>query len=179
MRRIASLHLGMVSTRERELVSINEVMLRAAEILAPLAEARGIRILTEMEKDLPPTLATSVQLEQAFVNIALNAIQHVDMAGGEGGLIIHSRFEKQNLRRPIQVRFTDTGPGIHGNHLERVFDLGFSTRSGGTGLGLFTTRWLIESMSGRVSVEKSAMFVGTTFLIELPLIVPSLAEEQL
>ncbi len=175
MRRIASLHLGMVSTGARELVNVNEVVLRAAEILAPLAEAQRVRILTEMENDLPPTLAISVQLEQAFVNIALNAIQHIGVGqGAEGVLIIHSRFEKQNLQRPIQVRFTDTGPGIHGNHLERVFDLGFSTRSGGTGLGLFTTRWLIESMSGQVSVDKSAMLVGTTFLIELPLIVPSL-----
>ena len=76
------------------------------------------------------------------------------------------------MHRPIQVRFSDMGPGIHGSHLERVFDLGFSTRPDGSGLGLFTTRRLIESMSGSITVEKSAMLLGVTFLVELPLIVP-------
>jgi signal transduction histidine kinase len=74
------------------------------------------------------------------------------------------------------VFFIDNGPGIHAQHLEHIFDLGFSTRAEGTGLGLFTTRGLVEALGGKVTVSASVMFVGTTFVIDLPLIVPSVEE---
>ncbi len=177
MKRITSLSMGLISKGRRELVNVNEVIQHAIDVLGPFAESHNVRMTAELEADMPATLAVPVQLEQAFVNVALNAIQHMQLAHGEGGLIVHSRFAKENVRRPIQVRFTDTGPGIHGNHLERIFDLGFSTRSDGSGLGLFTTRRLIESMSGSIKVEKSAMLVGVTFLVELPLVIPWMEAE--
>ncbi|MBI3426089.1 MAG: hypothetical protein HY011_24430 [Acidobacteria bacterium] len=58
--------------------------------------------------------------------------------------------------------------------MECIFELGFSTRSEGNGFGLFITRGLVESMGGRISVEESVMTVGTIFLIELPLVLPSM-----
>jgi len=55
--------------------------------------------------------------------------------------------------------------------------MGFSTRPEGTGLGLFITMELVKSLGGRISVEDSVVLVGTTFLVELPLIIPSREEE--
>lgn len=70
--------------------------------------------------------------------------------------------------RLVQVRFKDTGPGIHYKLWEKIFDLGFTTRDGGSGLGLYIARSLVESMGGRIIVENSFIPIGTTFLIELP-----------
>jgi signal transduction histidine kinase len=70
-------------------------------------------------------------------------------------------------KRPLLVRFTDTGPGIHKQLWEKIFELGFSTR-GGSGLGLFIARSFIEMFDGRIKVEESAVPLGTTFLVKLP-----------
>jgi len=70
--------------------------------------------------------------------------------------------------RNLQIRIQDDGPGIHTSLLERIFDLGFTTRQGGSGIGLFMTRQLIESLGGRVIVAESHPMWGTTVSIELP-----------
>jgi two-component system NtrC family sensor kinase len=79
---------------------------------------------------------------------------------------------------PIQIRIADDGPGIHRQHFDQVFSLGFTTRrQEGTGLGLYITRGLIESMGGRVCIAESAILVGTSFTIELPLITKETSDE--
>jgi signal transduction histidine kinase len=67
----------------------------------------------------------------------------------------------------IEVRFTDTGPGIHKKHWEKIFARGFSTR-GGSGLGLFISKQFVGLLGGHISVEQSFILWGTTFLVELP-----------
>lgn len=169
---ITRVYKGLVGSERQELVNINEMIQRMVGVLRFTAEENLVLLLTHLEKDLPSTLAVPVWLEQIFVNVMLNAIQQIQIVKGGGELIISSRFAKHNANLPIQVRFTDTGPGIHGQHYERIFELGFSTRPGGTGLGLFTTRRLAEALGGRISVEQSVMLVGTTFLVEMPLLMP-------
>jgi signal transduction histidine kinase/CheY-like chemotaxis protein/predicted RNA-binding protein with RPS1 domain len=176
MEKITSLYLGLMSVKSRDAVRVNDVLRRAMSVLAPVAERQHVEIFTELENELPATIAISSWLEQAFVNVALNAIQNINLSQGAGELIVQSRFVNQNGSLSIQILFSDTGPGIHGQHLEHIFDLGFSTRHEGTGLGLFTTRGLIEAMGGKIKVRESVMLVGTIFLIELPLIVPSVEE---
>jgi signal transduction histidine kinase/predicted RNA-binding protein with RPS1 domain/DNA-binding NarL/FixJ family response regulator len=172
MRKIMGLYMGLVSAERREAINLNDVIYKTMNVLAPIAEGHGVRILTDLEKDIPSTFAVGVRLEQVFVNIALNAIQILHLAKRGRELMIQSRFAGDFAHLPLQVRFTDTGPGIHGQHLDRIFELGFSNRPEGTGLGLFITRGLVESMEGKISVEESVMMVRTTFLIELPLTVP-------
>jgi signal transduction histidine kinase len=113
-----------------------------------------------------------VRLQQAFLNIMLNAVQHV------GRMVEQWPAAQATLRittgrdpRPggrLWVRFADSGPGIHHRLWEQIFALGFSTRTGGTGLGLFIARSLLESMGGTVVVEQSLTPGGTTFRVELP-----------
>jgi signal transduction histidine kinase len=168
--KLISTFLGLMNKERRELVNINDLLRRARTVLAPIAETERVDIFLKLDEELPSTLAVGVWLEQVFVNIMLNAIQLM-RDGGE--LVIQSRFAGQRGQMPLQVRFTDTGPGIHGQHAAQIFELGFSTRPEGTGLGLFTARRLMGFLRGRISIEKSAMLVGTTFLIEVPLVVPS------
>lgn len=172
--KLTTLYMGLLNKERQELVNINELIHRAWSILAPIAEREQIEIFLELEEDLPSTLTVGVWLEQVFVNIVLNAIQNIRLTHPEGEILIQSRFVKSHEQLPLQVRFTDTGPGIHGQNIEHIFELGFSTRPEGTGLGLFTAKRLVESLRGRISVERSVILVGTTFLIELPLIMPSM-----
>jgi signal transduction histidine kinase len=176
MEKITSLYLGLMSVGTREVVSVNETVQRALSVLAPVAERNHVEILTELEEGLPVTVAVGSWLEQAFVNVALNAIQNISLSKTEGELVVQTRFAKHDETLSIQVLFIDNGPGIHAQHLEHIFNLGFSTRTEGTGLGLFTTRGIIEALSGKIRVQTSIMLVGTTFLVELPLIVPSVEE---
>lgn len=174
MYKIMRLYLGLVSPEHRDAVNLNDVINRAASILSPIAEGYCARIITDLEDHLPATLAVGVRVEQVIVNVALNAIQHTHLVRGGGEVLIQSRFTSRDDRLPLQIRIIDTGPGIHHQHLERIFELGFSTRNGGNGFGLFITRGLVEAMGGKISVEESVMMIGTTFLIELPLVMPSL-----
>lgn len=172
MHKIMRLYLGMVSPENREAVNLNEVIHRAVSILTPIAEGYSVRVVTDADNNLPATFAIGIRVEQVLVNVAINAIQHTHLAKGGGEVLIQSRFSSQAGRLPLQLRVTDTGPGIHHQHLECIYDLGFSTRCEGNGFGLFITRGLVKSMGGRISVEESVMTVGTTFLVELPLVLP-------
>lgn len=168
---ITKLYLGLVSTEKYEPVNANDVIQRAIGFLEHFAQGNNIMIVQSLTSDLSATMSIGVHLEQVFLNVMLNAIQQTYLAKGGGELRIQTTFADSTL--PIKVRFTDTGPGIHFQHQERIFDLGFSTRPEGTGIGLFIAKGLVESLGGKISIEESIMLIGTTFLVELPLVVPS------
>lgn len=176
MEKLTSLYLGLMTVETRDVVRVNDVVRRALGVLAPVAERNRVEVFSELEEKLPATIAFSIWLEQVIVNVALNAIQNINLFQGAGELLVQTKLVKHDGALSIQILFADTGPGIHGQHLEHIFDLGFSTRQEGTGLGLFTSRGLVEAMGGKIKVRESVMLVGSTFLIELPLIVPSLEE---
>lgn len=146
---------------------VNDTMRRAEMLMRAQARKEQARIVMHFGNNLPPTMCSQAALQQVFLHVMVNAIQQ--MASKQGGrrvLEITTSFEKQSLF-PIKIRFCDSGPGIHVQLWERIFDLGFSTR-GGTGLGLYIARSLIDSFGGRIAVEESLIPIGTTFLIELP-----------
>jgi signal transduction histidine kinase/predicted RNA-binding protein with RPS1 domain/ActR/RegA family two-component response regulator len=153
-------------------VDVNEVLQRAVQLLRPTSRRHRVRINLDLAPDLAPITGSAVRLQQVFANLMLNAVQQIAhkmerWTDGRGTLLVTSTRETAG-ERPIQVRFADNGPGIHHQLWESVFALGFSTRPGGTGLGLFIARSLVESMGGRVVVERSVVPIGTTFLVELP-----------
>jgi signal transduction histidine kinase/predicted RNA-binding protein with RPS1 domain/DNA-binding NarL/FixJ family response regulator len=176
MAQIASLYLGLTSIGNRELVRLNDTVERALSVLKLVAETNNVEIRMELDPNVPPTIAVGSWLEQAFVNVALNAIQHINMSKAKGELVVETRFATEAESLSLRVLFSDNGPGIHAQHLDHIFDLGFSTRTEGTGLGLFATRALIEALGGKVTVLSSVIFVGTTLMVELPLIVPSVED---
>jgi signal transduction histidine kinase len=101
-----------------------------------------------------------------FLNLMLNAVQQMSLRPTEHRLLsIRSNIGKEPF--PIQIRFWDTGPGIHKSLWEKVFAQGFSTRNG-SGLGLFIARNFLHSLGGRIRVEESFVPLGATFLVELP-----------
>lgn len=149
-------------------IDVNQ-QLRLAEMqLRPLARRALAEVKLMLPSGLPPVLGSEICLYQVLVNLMLNAIQQMELKGESRRLLkVATGFEAGDAR-PVCIRFTDTGPGIHRRLWDKVFDLGFTTRPNGSGLGLFISRSLIEGMGGIITVEESLIALGSTFLIRLP-----------
>jgi signal transduction histidine kinase/predicted RNA-binding protein with RPS1 domain/ActR/RegA family two-component response regulator len=158
---------GLMKQERAHEISVNDLLLKAVVEMAPFAEEHKARLEPQIEGYLPHVAIIALRLEQVFLNLMRNAIQLMWQQSRGGVLRIVSRYEPQDMAYPIKVRFEDEGPGIHRQRWDWVFEWGTSTREGGTGLGLFVSKGLMESIGGRLSVERSYMFVGTTFLVEL------------
>jgi signal transduction histidine kinase len=129
-----------------------------------LTRFRHIDLTVEKEENLPRVYADKIHLQQALLNIIMNAAQ----AMPEGGPLII----RTGVRAPdyVWLSVTDKGTGIEPENLEKIFDPFFTTkeRGGGTGLGLSLTKKLVEANKGRIEVE-STKGRGSTFRILLPL----------
>jgi len=138
--------------------------------------AKGqISVETDLQASLPPTVGDANQLEQALLNIVINA-WHA-MPGG-GRLTLRTRSVPAGERhhrvgRPatsgVEAIIADTGTGIAPEHMPRIFDPFFSTKGvgKGTGLGLAISRRIVEDHHGSIDVA-SEVGQGTTFTIWLP-----------
>lgn len=126
------------------------------------------KIKKKFSSSLPKTMIDPSSMEQAFLNILLNAQKA--MPNG-GTLTISTRHLNQNEDggNEVEIILEDTGVGISRENLPKIFDPFFSTRSDGTGLGLSITKNIVEQQGGNIEVE-SKVGVGTKFIIKLPAI---------
>ena len=125
---------------------------------------QGIEL--ECPSDLPLVPINAELMIWAFENLCKNAIDAMD--GQTGRLRIHLELLPEG--RAVQVAFQDDGRGIEPEHIERVFEPGFSTKKRGWGLGLvFVKRIVEEYHKGQIRVVQSAPGKGTTFEVVLPL----------
>jgi signal transduction histidine kinase/predicted RNA-binding protein with RPS1 domain/DNA-binding NarL/FixJ family response regulator len=153
-----------------EAINVNEVVERALPLLRSFARRENTSIVLKLAPKPPTIVGNAIFLQQTFLNIMLNAIQQMALKAekygwdGKRTLEISSSVEDAWL----QVRFKDNGPGIHREHLDRLFAPGFSTRSG-SGLGLYIALNFIQALGGRLVVEETIVPLGTTFLVKLPL----------
>ena len=99
-------------------------------------------------------------LRQALLNLALNACQ----AMPDGGTL---RFGCESVRGRARITVTDTGVGIKPEHLQRIFDLYFTTKERGSGIGLSMVYRTVQMHDGEIEVQ-STPGKGTTFTILLP-----------
>lgn len=147
---------------------VNDVIRHAEMLLRPLARKERVKIDLHLADNLTQVTGNSIALQQVFFNIMLNAVQQMACKPDKHRLLeISTTYQPDCRKRPITIRFMDTGPGIHKQLWEKIFELGFSMR-GGSGLGLFIARSLIEMLDGEIRVKESAVPLGTTFLVELP-----------
>ena len=118
------------------------------------------------ELQLPPEPVTvnadASLLKQALLNLMLNAVQVLD---GKEGANLQLTLNTENGHVKVQVK--DNGPGIEPHRLENIFRPYWSSRAGGTGLGLPVTRRIVEAHHGEISVQ-STLGRGTCFEIVLP-----------
>jgi len=136
-------------------------------VLAAISHAAaqaGVTISGACPDDLPDAAADPELVRQAFLNIALNAIQAMPL-GGE--LTVKLFSEADDRGQCLRTAFIDTGCGISKENLAKIFDPFFTTKSGGAGLGLAVSQKMIEAQRGSISVE-STPGTGSTFIVTLP-----------
>lgn len=140
--------------------SLNAIVRESIAFLGPEIKDRDILAELELEPSLPPIQVDRDQIKQAFYNIIRNAIQ----AMKSGGILrICSGADETHQF----ISFADTGGGISPEDISRVFEPYFTTKSGGSGLGLLIVRRIIRAHGGEVAIE-SAQGRGLTLTIRLP-----------
>ena len=142
--------------------SANAALRDAAAVLEAEIRREGARVALRLAPDEPSVAADRVQLHQVVANLALNALQA--MAGRpEPRLDLGVRREGAR----IVIEVADTGPGIAPDHLPRLFDSFFTTKSEGMGMGLAIVRGIVETFGGTVRAGNRDGG-GACFTVELP-----------
>jgi signal transduction histidine kinase len=125
-------------------------------------KSKDIRPVRRLADDLPYPDLVADRVQQVFLNLVLNAVEA--MPGG-GELTVATRYDENTDE--VVVAFKDDGPGIPKNVLPNIFDPFFSTKSEGTGLGLFVSQNIVQEHGGRIEVEGEEG-EGSTFIVRLP-----------
>lgn len=154
------LRFARVQELRLETADLNLIVEELRDFFEPQAMAQGIVVRTQFETDLPKMSLDVDLFRQALLNLFINARQAMP-DGGE--LLLRTRSEgRWNV-----LEVTDTGVGMSPEVRDRVFDAFYSTRPGGSGLGLPTTRKIIEAHGGSVRID-SEPGKGSQFIVRLP-----------
>ncbi|POX58921.1 histidine kinase [Streptomyces sp. Ru62] len=135
---------------------------------------RGIGVVKEYDRTLPPVPAYPAELNQVWTNLVDNAVSAMNSAGGQGTLTVRTALHNERLL----VEFRDTGPGVPPEIKDRIFDPFFTTKpvGEGTGLGLdISWRIVVNKHHGALRVE--SVPGDTRFQVLLPLTAETPDEE--
>ncbi|HEY6336977.1 MAG TPA: ATP-binding protein [Candidatus Sulfotelmatobacter sp.] len=161
------LNFSRTSGSEFGEVDINKVIGDTLALLEHQFKTSKIQVTRELAPDISPIQGNQGRLQQVFLNLFLNA---KDAMPGGGTLSVAT--SNGNL---VSVRVTDTGSGIAPEHIQRIYDPFFTTKTvpregqnRGTGLGLSVTYGIIQEHAGQIRVESNPG-AGTTFALEFPL----------
>jgi len=149
----------------KQLDQINSIIEDVLELRAYEHKSSNIDIERHLATDLPEIMVDYFQMQQVFMNIIINAEYFMVEAHGRGTLNITTQKENGTVR----ISFTDDGPGITPETLNRIFDPFFTTKEAGkgTGLGLSICHSIVAEHGGQIYV-RSQLGKGTTIFIELP-----------
>jgi signal transduction histidine kinase len=164
IRRLDEVVQGFLKFARPEDLKLQPVVLAAlfdeiAPIMGPEADRNRVVLAVDCDSSLIVN-GDPAMLRQAFLNLALNACQ----AMPDGGTLrIHAKL----AGRQVQVLVSDTGTGILPEHLDKIFDLYFTTKPKGSGIGLSMVYRIVQMHDGEIEIE-STPGKGTTFRILLP-----------
>jgi signal transduction histidine kinase len=164
IRRLDEVVQGFLKFSRPEDLRLQPVQLQAlfdeiVPIVRPEAERAGVAL--RVSCDAPDVNGDPAMLRQAFLNLALNACQAMP-AGGTLGI----QCEAAGGHR-VSIAVSDTGVGIPPEHLQRIFDLYFTTKTKGSGIGLSMVYRTVQMHDGEIEVQ-STPGAGTTFRVLLP-----------
>jgi len=145
----------------QEETSLKDLLEDVLAVGKPQMDRANVKVEAHFVNEVPPVLVDRQLLKQALMNLFLNAVEA--MPGG-GRLTVS--LERRSETASIEIQ--DTGRGIPPEHTQRVFQLFFTTRPGGSGIGLATAFRTVQFLNGSIDF-KSEVGRGTTFRIELPL----------
>jgi signal transduction histidine kinase len=160
MDRIGSLYGRGAS--KREALDLNQIIREIAAMLGDVAKRNSVSIRTDLDRQLPRTIADRIQLQQVLMNLMRNGIDAMQTDGGE--LTVRSR---KTPDRQLLISVSDSGVGLPVDGGERIFDAFFTTKPQGTGMGLSISRRIIQSHHGRLWASPNAVR-GAIFQFTLP-----------
>src|SRR5262249_11333710 len=162
------LNFSRTSGTEFTEVDVNRVILDTLSLLEHQFKTARVRVEDDLAPHLPPIQGNAGRLQQVFLDLFLNVKDA--MANGGTLRIVSSNGDG------VSVMISDTGKGIAQEHIQRIYDPFFTTKTApqegqkrGTGLGLSVTYGIIQEHAGKIRVE-SAPEEGTTFYLQFPLI---------
>ncbi len=140
-------------------VDIGDLLKDVALLVEPEANRKGVSLERDLDHDIRASVDVD-QIRQAVINLIRNAIDATERGDK---IAISARC----LEGDVMIDISDTGEGISKENLRRIFDMYFTTKSSGTGLGLSLAHRIVSEHGGRIEVE-SELAKGSTFRIILP-----------
>ncbi|UWZ85206.1 AAA family ATPase [Occallatibacter riparius] len=150
---------------QRELIEVNQLIQEMIALLRIEADRHLVAFHIELSEGLPKINADRVQIQQVLMNLMLNGIEAMKDIGYVGELTIKSQKEGD---AQILVSVRDTGVGLCPEYEKQIFNAFFTTKPGGTGMGLAISRSIIESHGGRLWATSNDG-AGATFRFTLPI----------
>ena len=143
----------------RSPAEVHEIIDTVLQLEGLRAERQGVRIERRYERKLPSALVDQAKLKQALINVVTNALDVMP----EGGTL---RVRTRHANGHVRIEVSDTGPGIPPG--VNVFELFFTTKSRGTGMGLNIVEGIVQQHGGHVDIS-STEGKGTTLALEIPI----------
>ncbi|MGE5198024.1 MAG: sensor histidine kinase, partial [Rhodospirillaceae bacterium] len=148
---------------QRTLLDLNQVVEDTLSLVRNQTVFRNIKIVCALDPHLPTVLADADQMRQVVLNIVLNAAEAM-VQGGE----LRVASAPDVPRKAVELRISDTGPGIPDEVRARIFEPFFTTKKTGTGLGLAVAYGIIERHHGQIRID-TARGKGTVFTVSVPI----------
>ncbi|MEM6394204.1 MAG: ATP-binding protein [Planctomycetota bacterium] len=160
---------------DQQPTDLNALAADLIDFFEPQAAAAGVRLRGQFDANPAVTSLDPALIKQAVLNLMINAVQAMQQArddnqphGGANELLLHTHLRSPNKQPELHLHVTDTGPGIPPDRVDTVFQPYISHKRGGTGLGLPTTRRLIEEHGGRLELH-NAPGRGCDFILAFPI----------
>jgi signal transduction histidine kinase len=135
---------------ERLPVDVNAAVSDAVRAVRGAADAASVALRTELAPELPRILGNGMLLEQVLLSLLGNAVEATPAGGW---VTVRSAVDGADGTRRVAIEVRDTGPGMPGEQLGRIFEPFYTTKAKGTGLGLAIAKKFTEAQAGSISVE--------------------------
>lgn len=154
------LHFSKTGELNKRPIDIHGILAEIMSLLLPQAKLSGVQIELDVDPELPKIKADRDKIKQAFLNIMINGVE----AMPDGGRL---RVSAKRVDHEIRISCHDTGPGIPDEMKDKIFDLFYTTKDGGTGIGLSVTQNVVHAHGGTIWLEPSKK--GSTFVVTIPI----------
>ncbi len=144
----------------QQVIDVRDLVRELVMLVGPQAKHQRVTVETSLPEGPVPFTGHGDRLKQALLNIAINALEVMP----DGG---HLAVHLENGDSQIRISLQDSGPGISPELQSQIYKMHFTTKSGGTGIGLYVARSVVESHGGEIRVETAAGR-GTCFQVYLP-----------
>lgn len=165
--------LGRVITKgKKEILRLDEIVTETINLMRDTADREHVTLTFKPPEKLLLISSESAALQQILLNLLLNAIQQTsEFRGRHAGAVQVSidLVSASAMDGTVRILVEDNGPGIHTSLWDAIFELGYSTRQDGSGIGLYISKSLAEEkLKGRLFVLESYILGGTTVALEIP-----------